>query len=116
MKLMDVKNYLRLDHDEDDQMLSQFIAAAKSYIINAIGRFVDGNPQFEIVVLMLIAHWYENRGMYESGATGFSIPFTVENLLTQLRYTDDEVQDDEEKEGQRSATPPDLSKEDRDSG
>jgi uncharacterized phage protein (predicted DNA packaging) len=115
MELMDVKNYLRLDHDEDDQMLSQFIAAAKSYIINAIGRFIDGNPQFKIVVLMLVAHWYENRGMYESGATGSSIPFTVENLLTQLRYTNEGVQEDGE-ENQQSPAPPDLSKEDRDSG
>ncbi|MCB6219088.1 head-tail connector protein [Bacillus paralicheniformis] len=116
MNLVDMKNYLRLDHSEDDQMLTQFIAAAKSYIVNAIGRFVDGSPQFEIVAHMLVAHWYENRGMYESGTTGSSIPFTVENLLTQLRYTDDEVQEDEEKEGQRSAAPPDIPKEDRDSG
>lgn len=116
MNLVDMKNYLRLDHSEDDEILSQFIAAAKSYIVNAIGRFVDGNPQFEIVAKMLVQHWYENRGMYESGTNGSSIPFTVENLMTQLRYTDDEVQEDEEKEDQRSAAPPDISKEDRDSG
>ncbi|WP_217620790.1 head-tail connector protein [Bacillus sp. GbtcB13] len=115
-ELEDAKKFLRVDDDLEDDLILDFIAAAKIYINNAIGRFVDGNPQFKIVAHMLVAHWYENRGMYESGTTGSSIPFTVENLLTQLRYTDDEVQEDEEKEDQRSAAPPDFSKEDRDSG
>ncbi|MCO4849974.1 head-tail connector protein [Bacillus vallismortis] len=110
-----VKHYLKVEHDADDHLLSQYITAAKSYIVNAIGRYTEGHAQFEVVLQMLVAHWYENRGVYESGTTGSSIPFTVEHLLTQLRYTSEGEQDHEE-ENQRTPAQTDLSKEGVDSG
>ncbi|GLF88699.1 hypothetical protein R51_37430 [Bacillus safensis] len=89
---MDLKmlkdEYLKIDTDQDDALLKTLIATAKEYIKNGIGRYVEGNAQFELVVGMLVEHWYENRGMYESGASGSNIPFTVQALLTQLRYVD----------------------------
>ncbi|MCO4849963.1 head-tail connector protein [Bacillus vallismortis] len=110
MDLETIKNYLKVEHEEDDRQLLRQIAAAKSYIVNAIGRYTEGHAQFEIVLQMLVAHWYEKRGMYESGTTGSSIPFTVEHLLTQLRYTSEGEQDNEE-ENQRTPAQTDLSKE-----
>ncbi|OYN65442.1 head-tail connector protein [Bacillus safensis] len=89
---MDLKmlkdEYLKVDTDQDDALLKTLITAAKGYIKNGIGRYVEGNAQFELVVGMLVEHWYENRGMYESGVSGSNIPFTVQALLTQLRYVD----------------------------
>ncbi|KKD42558.1 head-tail connector protein [Bacillus sp. FSL L8-0167] len=89
---MDLKTlkdeYLKIDTDQDDALLKTLITAAKEYIKNGIGRYVEGNAQFELVVGMLVEHWYENRGMYESGVSGSNIPFTVHALLTQLRYVD----------------------------
>ncbi|MCY8051735.1 head-tail connector protein [Bacillus spizizenii] len=110
MELEAIKNYLKVEHEEDDRQLLKQIAAAKSYIINGIGRYIEGHPQFELVLQMLVEHWYENKGIYESGGTGSSIPFTAENILTQLRYTSEGEQDYEE-ENQRTPAQTDLSKE-----
>ncbi|WP_231120673.1 head-tail connector protein [Bacillus safensis] len=54
--------YLKVDTDQDDALLKTLITAAKEYIKNGIGRYVEGNAQFELVVGMLVEHWYENRG------------------------------------------------------
>ncbi|KIN34787.1 head-tail connector protein [Bacillus subtilis] len=115
MDLEAIKNYLKVEHEEDDRQLLRQIAAAKSYIINGIGRYIEGHPQFELVLQMLVEHWYENKGIYESGGTGSSIPFTAENILTQLRYISVEEQEDEKKDQQTPASP-DLSKENQDTG
>ncbi|HCO80175.1 head-tail connector protein [Bacillus sp. (in: firmicutes)] len=89
---MDLKmlkdEYLKIDTDQDDALLKSLITAAKGYIKNGIGRYVEGNEQYALVTGMLVAHWYENRGVYESGVSGSSIPFTIRDQLTQLRYVD----------------------------
>ncbi|MGF9744110.1 head-tail connector protein [Bacillus safensis] len=96
---MDLKmlkdEYLKVDTDQDDALLKTLITAAKGYIKNGIGRYVEGNEQYALVTGMLVAHWYENRGVYESGVSGSSIPFTIQDQLTQLRYV--EVEDEEDK-------------------
>ncbi|QLI78200.1 head-tail connector protein [Bacillus pumilus] len=96
---MDLKmlkdEYLKIDTDQDDALLKSLITAAKRYIKNGIGRYVEGNAQYALVTGMLVAHWYENRGVYESGVSGSSIPFTIRDQLTQLRYV--EVEDEEDK-------------------
>ncbi|MER3121679.1 head-tail connector protein [Bacillus altitudinis] len=95
---MDLKmlkdEYLKVDTDQDDALLKSLITAAKGYIKNGIGRYVEGNEQYALVTGMLVAHWYENRGVYESGVSGSSIPFTIRDQLTQLRYVG--VEEDEE--------------------
>ncbi|MFE1562968.1 head-tail connector protein [Bacillus velezensis] len=115
MDLEAIKNYLKVEHEEDDRQLLNQIAAAKSHIINGIGRYIEGHPQFELVLQMLVEHWYENKGIYESGKTGSSIPFTAENILTQLRYVSVEELENEKKD-QSTPAPSDLSKENRDTG
>lgn len=77
---MDLKmlkdEYLKVDTDQDDTLLKTLITAAKGYIKNGIGCYVEGNEQYALVTGMLVAHWYENRGVYESGVSGSAIPFT----------------------------------------
>jgi len=60
-----VKNYLRIDHDEDDNLLSLMIVSAKNFIqsyLNIKFSEMEEIPdEFTIAALALIAHWYENR-------------------------------------------------------
>ncbi|MBR0581163.1 head-tail connector protein [Bacillus altitudinis] len=102
---MDLKmlkdEYLKVDTDQDDALLKTLITAAKGYIKNGIGRYVEGNEQYALVTGMLVAHWYENRGVYESGVSGSSIPFTIRDQLTQLRYVEAE-EDEEDKQVESS--------------
>ncbi|MCM3045207.1 MULTISPECIES: head-tail connector protein [Bacillus] len=98
---MDLKmlkdEYLKVDTDQDDALLKTLITAAKGYIKNGIGRYEEGNAQYALVTGMLVAHWYENRGVYESGVSGSSIPFTIRDQLTQLRYVEAEEHEEDKR-------------------
>ncbi|MFJ6204226.1 MULTISPECIES: head-tail connector protein [Bacillus] len=113
---MDLKmlkdEYLKIDTDQDDALLKTLITAAKGYIKNGIGRYVEGNAQYALVTGMLVAHWYENRGVYESGVSGSSLPFTIRDQLAQLRYV--EVEEDEEDKQAESAV--NLPEKEKDAG
>jgi uncharacterized phage protein (predicted DNA packaging) len=60
-----VKEYLRIDHTDDDIMLNAMTAAAQSFIQNYLNRkftdFVEIPDEFTIACLALVAHWYEKR-------------------------------------------------------
>lgn len=43
MLLGDVKDYLRVDYDDDDTLIKNCMEAAESYIIGAVGGYDDDN-------------------------------------------------------------------------
>lgn len=59
------KNWLRIDHDLDDQELSLCLLAAKSNVENAIGQSIteDSDPELLIVILNLATYYYQNKTM-----------------------------------------------------
>lgn len=60
-----VKDYLRIDHDDDDEFLNVILVSARSYIQSYLNlRFDDFEEipdEFTIACLAICAHWYENR-------------------------------------------------------
>ena len=86
VRLEDVKNSLRIDHDLDDDLITQLIYTASSYIKSAIdsealeGK-IEGYKQFEWSVSLLAQHWYLNR----QEATSERMPTTVQSLIQQMR-------------------------------
>ena len=84
--LEDVKNSLRIDHDLDDDLITQLIDTASSYIRGAIDSEaiedeIDGYKQFDWSVSLLAQHWYLNR----QEATSERMPITVQSLIQQMR-------------------------------
>lgn len=61
------KNYIRVDVNEDDELIKMLIDTAYSYVSNAIDDFEkkcldDGfRNKAEHIMLFLIADWYDNR-------------------------------------------------------
>lgn len=66
-----LKQHLRIDGNEEDELLQSYIDAAellirretgKNYVLDA-GEYVDiaGDMLFQQAVKMLVAHWYECR-------------------------------------------------------
>lgn len=83
-----VKEFLRMDHDEEDSLLSSYLVASERYIVNATHTNVDKRDElFGIAQRFLIAHWYENRNTVLVGQTSKSLEFALESILTQLKYT-----------------------------
>jgi uncharacterized phage protein (predicted DNA packaging) len=85
----DMKNWLRIDHSEDDSLLATMIVGAEQTIKGAIG-FVPTSELGTMAKRMIVTDWYENRGSFIQGNV-MEIPFGVKTILTQLRYTGDQI-------------------------
>lgn len=75
LDLEDVKLYLRVDGEIEDELITGMMTAALEYIKSASGKnkAADGRALEEVplvimAIKMLVAHWYDNRGVqYLSG-------------------------------------------------
>lgn len=93
-----IKNYLRIDGGEDDEILSLLIDAAKSYLDDAgviekdllpedadedekmkIERYI---AKYELAVMLLVAMNYENRN---PGIKIDKLNFGLESIILQLK-------------------------------
>ncbi|MEK4884879.1 head-tail connector protein [Bacillus sp. FSL W8-0223] len=87
MELTQLKNYLRIDHDLDDDLLTYLKSVAESYIQGSIDSTDDSykiDPRFDYATALLVSHWYENRSA-TSDINLQDIPFGVQAIIQQLR-------------------------------
>lgn len=88
LALSKIKNYLRIDHDFDDELLKDITNVATSYVDSAIDfdefESQKFDSKYEFCITLLIGHWYENR-LATSEVNLSAIPFGVTALLNQLR-------------------------------
>lgn len=67
IKVEDIADYLRIDEltEGDEQMLSNLLEIAKTYIESYTGQTeLDNYQDFVIVALVLVQDMYDNRTMY----------------------------------------------------
>lgn len=92
IELQEVKDYLRVDIEEDDPLLETLIIAAVEYLKNATGKEYpatdeEGNAiKYElekIYLKLLIAYWYENRT--PAGKVGEEFSQMTKSLILQLQ-------------------------------
>lgn len=90
-----IKNYTRIDTDEDDQLLEILISAAQEFLENATGKkypLLDENGNeiesklAEIFVAQLVAYWYEQRNPLEM-KIGEDFNKVTQSILLQLRFS-----------------------------
>lgn len=84
MNLTLVKNFLRIDMDEDDEYLNLLIEAAKEYIIDAIGVCDEENPRVKLLMLNIIASLYETR-QFTIEKANEKVQYTLKSMLMQLQ-------------------------------
>lgn len=85
-----VKDYLKIDYDDDDKELQFYIAAAQSYLINQLNiniEEIDTKPDIIIAALLIIAHFYENKTAINTGTkiNNSNIDFILQQILIQYR-------------------------------
>jgi uncharacterized phage protein (predicted DNA packaging) len=61
MDISMVKKYLRIDEDEDDNVLQIMMQAAESYILDAVGVFNESDFKAQLLFLAIVQDFYENR-------------------------------------------------------
>lgn len=86
LDLQDVKEWLRVDHDEDDSIIESIIKSSIQYLENATGKnFDESNELAKQFCLFLISDWYENR-QYMGEKVGEKVRFIIQSILAQLKY------------------------------
>lgn len=94
MVLAELKTYLRIDHDLDDELLKMLMFTAEEFILGSIEVEKTDDERFNYAVTLLVSHWYENR-IATSEKVFAEIPFGVTALIHQLRGLDHGVNTDE---------------------
>ena len=93
-----IKQHCRLDHDDEDELLTLYESAAKEYIESQLDRtlYADSVPEdvsnglvinsaIKQAMLMTIAHWYEHRESVVVGVTTKEIEEGVWRLIQPYR-------------------------------
>ena len=89
INLNDIKNFLRLDSDDEDIWIAEIlIPAVKIYLHNAgiKSEKAKESELYTLAVQMLVCHWYENRDAVAAGSTTKKIEFSLSSIITQLKY------------------------------
>lgn len=81
----DIKNSLRIEVTDDDEMIQQYITTAENYVQNAISSAVAIDDlytyqQFKFAVSLLTQFWYQNRDIDMQNT-----PYQVRSMIQQLR-------------------------------
>lgn len=89
MTLEQVKDYLRIDGDEDDNVLPLMMQAAEEFVINAVGKFDETKARAKMLYLAAMQDIYENRTLTATSTQGYSVSsnatLMMRSLITQLQ-------------------------------
>ncbi|MCO5486518.1 head-tail connector protein [Enterococcus faecalis] len=94
MELAELKTYLRIDHDLDDELLKMLVSTAEKFILGSIEVEKTDDERFNYAVTLLVSNWYENRVGTSTQALN-EIPFGVTALIQQLRGLEHGTNQDE---------------------
>lgn len=84
MTLDEIKIFLRIDDETEDNLLNALMLAAEEYLLGA-GIEKDYSKEiYKLTVKMLISNWYENRNMTDKKLQ--EIPYGIKSLIIQQQY------------------------------
>lgn len=89
-ELKNIKNYLRVDEDltADDEILTELINASKAYISRSTGKkFVNDDSVMQMLVKLLVSHWYTNRNAMNGKTNSAEIPHTITTMLNHIEIS-----------------------------
>lgn len=86
-----LKIYLRIDGNDEDELLGNFLTAAESYMRNAISNFDEfysTNERFaaqaDLLTLVIVAENFYNRDGRNDQRRDYS--YVVRSMISQLQY------------------------------
>lgn len=90
-----MKNYLRVDHDEDDSFIMLMLEASKSFVETYLNRklntFTEGKEEnypaeIDIARLNLMSQWYDTRTIMTPRSNVSELEYVFKGLLDPHRY------------------------------
>lgn len=83
-----VRNSLRLDSQDDDELLKLLIKTARADVINQVGEridtFFDGKDIFDTAVMVEVSHLYTNRQAVSTQET-YEVPMVMYSLINSMK-------------------------------
>ncbi|UZM84691.1 head-tail connector protein [Limosilactobacillus fermentum] len=83
-----VRNSLRLDSQDDDELLTLLIKTARTDVINQVGEqidtFFDDNYIFDTAVMVEVSHLYTNRQAVSTQET-YEVPMVMYSLINSMK-------------------------------
>lgn len=83
-----IKDSLRLDEEDDDDLLRMLIKVARADVMGQVGEeiddFYDDNEVFKSAVLVEVSHLYENRQAVSTQQT-YEVPMVLYSLINCLK-------------------------------
>ncbi|EES48805.1 head-tail connector protein [Clostridium botulinum] len=61
MDLQQVKDFLKIDYEDDDYLIQLFIEISKKYITNGFSNYDENNPTHKLFLLKAVKALYDNR-------------------------------------------------------
>lgn len=86
MELSELKEYLRIDGDDEDGLLRRLEKAAREYIASAVGVYDETDPTAEQLLGVMVQDMYDHRQLMQSDVQEKKrIQYTYGSLLLQLQ-------------------------------
>ena len=96
MGLEDIKEYLRVDGDDEDNLISMMMEAGMEYIRSAVGEYDDTDKTANILLAAVVQNMYDNRELMQSDQqVKKRIEYTFQSMILQLRLKYELKQEEE---------------------
>jgi uncharacterized phage protein (predicted DNA packaging) len=92
ISLDEAKLFLRIDSNDDDDLINDLIAGAELYLTGATGKtfddniLYDTNPLAKLYCKILVVDWYENRTLSQETRVSDKVRYTLQTIMMQLQY------------------------------
>lgn len=84
MELEYIKSFLKVDFDDDDEMIQLLSDVAAKYIEAATGKCDYSDPRVKLLALVIITELYEKRSFSVEKA-GEKAQYTIRSIISQLQ-------------------------------
>lgn len=93
ISLEETKNFLQVDYEDDDVLISTLIETAEQYLFNATGIQYDSSNKLAVLYCKALIHdWYNTRGLAQDSSKNMNVlektRFTLQSILLQLQLGD----------------------------
>ena len=95
MKLEEVKSFLRVDFDDDDNLIKCIMKAAELYIKDTVGEYDKENSKANLLFMALVQDLYDNRELMVTEQKKKRMSYTYASIILQLQYSNKEVAEGE---------------------
>ncbi|WP_053985236.1 head-tail connector protein [Niameybacter massiliensis] len=92
-----LKEYLKVEDNEDDRIITLQMKAAFAYLKNAgikvevVKKDVDNYELYKLAVFMIVGSWYENRSTVITGTVSKELEHSLTSIIIQLKNVSVEV-------------------------